>query len=61
MNESNLDINLIVQSFQERIGLLITEVVVKDATIKQLNLQLQQNQEQSDGFDTPAETVKRVK
>lgn len=61
MNESNLDINLIVQSFQERIGLLITEVVIKDATIKQLTMQLQQNQEQSDGFDTPAETVKRAK
>jgi hypothetical protein len=61
MNESNLDINLIVQSFQERIGLLITEVVVKEATIKQLTMQLQQKQEQSDGFDMPAETTKRVK
>lgn len=61
MNESNLDINLIVQAFQERIGLLITEVVVKDATIKQLTMQLQQNQEQSDGFDIPAETVKGAK
>jgi hypothetical protein len=61
MNESNLDINLIVQSFQERIGLLITEVVVKEATIKQLTMQLQQKQEQSDGFDMPLETVKRAK
>lgn len=61
MNESNLDINLIVQSFQERIGVLITEVVVKDATIKQLTMQLQQSQEKSDGFDMPAETTKRVK
>ena len=61
MNESNLDINLIVQSFQERIGVLITEVVVKDATIKQLTMQLQQSQDKSDGFDMPAETTKRVK
>lgn len=61
MNESNLDINLIVQSFQERIGALITEVVVKDATIKQLTMQLQQSQDKSDGFDMPAETTKRVK
>ena len=61
MNESNLDINLIVQAFQERIGLLITEVVVKDATSKQLTMQLQQSQEKSDGFDMPAETTKRVK
>ncbi len=36
--ESNLDANLIMQSFQERINQLVTEVVVKDATIKQLTL-----------------------
>ena len=49
------------ESFQERIGVLITEVVVKDATIKQLTMQLQQSQEKSDGFDMPTETTKRVK
>lgn len=35
--------------------------IVKDATIKQLTMQLQQKQELSDGFDTPAETIKKVK
>lgn len=35
--------------------------IVKDATIKQLTMQLQQKQEQSDGFDMPAETIKKVK
>ena len=41
MDASNIDINLVIQSFQEKISQLITELVVKEATIKQLNLQLQ--------------------
>ena len=41
MQDSNLDVNLIIQSFQEKIAQLITELVVKDATIKQLSLQLE--------------------
>ena len=35
-NDSNLDINLIIASFQEKLSQLMTEVVIKDATIKQL-------------------------
>jgi len=34
--DSALDINLVISSFQEKIGQLMTEVVIKDATIKQL-------------------------
>lgn len=41
MSEQNLDVNLIIQSFQEKVSALVTEVVVKDATIKQLNTQIQ--------------------
>jgi hypothetical protein len=41
MQESNLDVNLIIQSFQEKVTALVTEVVVKDATIKQLTAQIQ--------------------
>jgi hypothetical protein len=41
MNEQNLDVNLIIQSFQEKVSALITEIVVKDATIKQLTAQIQ--------------------
>jgi hypothetical protein len=40
MNEQNLDVNLIIQSFQEKVSALVTEIVVKDATIKQLNAML---------------------
>ena len=60
MNDQNIDINLIVQSFQERISQLTTEVVIKDATIKQLTLQLAQAQIQNDGFETPVESIKKV-
>ena len=61
MNDQNIDINLIVQSFQERISQLTTEVVVKDATIKQLTLQLTENQSQKDGFEIPIESTKKEK
>jgi hypothetical protein len=61
MNDQNIDINLIVQSFQEKISQLITEIVVKDATIKQLTLQLTQTQSQNDGFEIPIESTKKEK
>lgn len=35
-NESNLDINLIIVSFQEKLTQIMTELVVKEAKIKQL-------------------------
>lgn len=41
MQDQNLDVNLIIQSFQEKINQLMTESIVKDATIKQLSAQLQ--------------------
>lgn len=46
MNDQNIDVNLIIQSFQERINQLMTEVVVKDATIKQLSVQIQEIESQ---------------
>ena len=61
MLDQNLDINLIIQAFQEKVTQLTMDNIVKDATIKQLTMQLQQKQELSDGFDTPAETIKKVK
>jgi hypothetical protein len=42
MENSNLDINLIIQTFQEKISQLIVELVVKEATIKQLTDQIRQ-------------------
>jgi hypothetical protein len=58
MNEQNLDVNLIIQSFQEKLSQVMTELVVKDATIKQLTLQLQQTQE---GIFQVPETTKKDK
>lgn len=39
--DNNLDINLVIQAFQEKISQLSIELVVKEATIKQLISQLQ--------------------
>jgi hypothetical protein len=36
----NLDINVLVQTFNEKIAQLTTESVIKDATIKQLLLKV---------------------
>lgn len=38
----NLDINILVQTFNERIAQLTTESVVKDATIKQLLMKVEE-------------------
>ena len=61
MNEQNLDINLIMQAFQEKVSQLITELVVKEATIKQLTIQLAQTQAPVDEFETPTNPNEKVK
>jgi len=65
MNDQNIDVNLIIQSFQERISQLITEVVVKEATIKQLSQQLlsmmHEKSSAKDDFETPENITKKVK
>lgn len=40
-NESNLDINLIISAFQERLSQVTTELVLREATIKQLLLKIE--------------------
>jgi hypothetical protein len=34
--DSNLDINLIIATFQEKLSQIMTELIIKEATIKQL-------------------------
>lgn len=41
MQEQNLDINIVIQSFQEKVTQLTLDNIVKDATIKQLTVQLE--------------------
>lgn len=60
MQDGNLDINLVIQSFQEKVNQLITENVVKDATIKQLSAQLDALMNQSE-IVTKDQTVKKDK
>jgi len=39
--DQGLDVNLIIAGFQEKLSQTMTELVVKDATIKQLLLQIE--------------------
>lgn len=39
---NDLDINIVIQCFNEKISQMMTEIIVKEATIKQLNIQIQQ-------------------
>ena len=40
MNDQNLDINLVIQVFQEKVTQLTMDNIVKEATIKQLVAQI---------------------
>ena len=61
MNEQNLDVNLIMQAFQDKVSQLITELVIKEATIKQLTMQLSQMQAPVDDFEMPTNPKEKVK
>lgn len=37
----DLDVNVLIQTFNERVASLTTELIVKEATIKQLNTKIQ--------------------
>jgi len=39
---NDLDINILIQVFNERMSQMMTEIVIKEATIKQLTAQIQQ-------------------
>ena len=41
--ENNLDVNYIVQAFQDKVNALVLECIIKDATIKQLTVELNLN------------------
>lgn len=59
MQETNLDVNLIIQTFQEKLSQLTTDLVIKEATIKQLTNVIQQLETQvnNDGFSAPTELI----
>jgi len=39
---NDLDINILIQTFNERMSQMMTEIVIKEATIKQLTAQIEQ-------------------
>jgi hypothetical protein len=38
INDSNLDVNLVITVFQEKLSSLMTDLVIKEATIKQQSI-----------------------
>jgi hypothetical protein len=38
INDSNLDVNLVIAVFQEKLSSLMTDLVIKEATIKQQSI-----------------------
>lgn len=42
---NDIDVNILVQAFNERLTALTTEVVVKEATIKQLKMEMEKMME----------------
>lgn len=50
-----------MQAFQDKVSQLITELVIKEATIKQLTMQLAQAQTSVDDFEIPTNPKEKVK
>ena len=61
MQENNLDINLVIQTFQEKVNQLMNDVIIKEATIKQLLAQIQHLQVNEDDFINPEKLEKKAK
>lgn len=54
--ENNLDVNYIVQAFQDKVNALLLEGIIKDATIKQLTAEINLNAPAKE-----SETIKNTK
>jgi|688.fasta_scaffold924267_2 hypothetical protein len=39
---NDIDVNILVQTFNERMAQMMTEIIIKEATIKQLTAQIEQ-------------------
>jgi hypothetical protein len=61
MQENNLDINLVIQTFQEKVNQLMNDLIIKEATIKQLLAQIQHLQINEDDFINPEKLEKKAK
>lgn len=40
---NDLDVNILIQCFNEKISQMMTEIIIKDATIRQLTAKLQES------------------
>lgn len=53
---NDLDVNILVQTFNERMAQMMTEIVIKEATIKQLTAQIEQLTAQQKTVKTKTKT-----
>lgn len=53
---SDLDINILIQTFNERMSQMMTEIVIKEATIKQMTAQIEQLTAQQKTVKTKTKT-----
>lgn len=51
---NDIDINILVQTFNEKMAQMMTEIVIKEATIKQLTAQIEK-------MSTQQKTIKTTK
>jgi len=55
----DLDVNVLVQTFNEKIAQLTTELIVKEATVKQLNMEIQRLVSAIDASGTSKKQTKK--
>ena len=53
---SDLDVNILIQTFNERMSQMMTEIVIKEATIKQMTAQIEQLTAQQKTVKTKTKT-----
>jgi hypothetical protein len=57
----DIDVNILIQVFNEKISSLMTDIVVKDTTIRQLTIQLESLKAASAAASTAGNNKKQVK
>jgi len=57
----DIDVNILIQVFNEKISSLMTDIVVKDTTIRQLTIQLESLKAASAAASTAGNSKKQVK
>jgi len=57
--ENNLDVNVLVQVFNERIAQMSSDLIVKDAIIRQLTIKIEELESHSHSDSSSKKTAKK--